>query len=381
MIKCYNIVGGIMKQSDINNFKLVLLPGAEEFGKRVNTHIKKILKTKKNFILSLDLVRFNNGEGKGKIKESDSVRNTKVYILQDITNSFKTYAFRGLKVPYSPDEHFQDITRAIGAFQGHAKEISVIMPFLYEGRQHDGNEKESLDCALSLQELVAKGTKRIITFDVHNKGVRNAIPLTEFKSIFPTNPILYEFLNNEDFDIDNLQIISPDAGATKRAAFYRDLFLANMGYFSKSRDLTVVKDGKNPIKEHIYVGPETKDKDVIVVDDMIDSGGSMIDTIRQIKLRGAKNIYVIVSFVLFTKGYEEFDKLYKEGILTKIYSTNLAYIPKDLEHRKWFHLVDCSELLAKYLVLYKDDHTLSALNKVEPKIIRKIEKMRKEKVD
>lgn len=368
-----------MERENCSDFKLILLPGALEFGQKVNTHLKDLLQTSSDFILPMAIPRFNDGEGKAKMADGDSARNCKVFILQDYTNSFVYYNLRSMRVPYSPDDHYRDIIRAIGALRGHAREISIIMPNLYEGRQHKGSAKESLDCALALQELESYGIKRIVTFDVHNDGVTNAIPRTEFKNIHPTGPILRDFIDNEEFDPSETITIAPDTGAIERASYIRDVFDNKLGHFNKERDRITIIDGKAQIKAHTFIGPRVAGKDVIIRDDIIDSGGSMIDTIRQMKKKGARRVYVIVTFALFSKGYEEFDRLYEEGSLYKIYATNLTYVPDELRARPWFHCTDCSRQLAEYLAHYKNDQSLNDLNKTNPEMIKELAMRRKKR--
>ena len=364
-----------------NDFKLILLPGAEKFGEKVNEHLKVILDSPCGFILPMAVPRFNDGEGKGKINDCDSARNAKVFIVQDVTNCFVNYNFRGAPRPYSPDDHYRDIIRAIGALRGHAKEISIVMPNLYEGRQHKGSAKESLDCSLALQELESYGIKRIVTFDIHNEGVANAIPKTELKNIHPTKPILWDFINNEDFDPNKTITISPDEGAIKRASYIRDVFDNQLAFFNKERDQGKIIDGKAKILGHAFIGTPSmvRGKDVIIRDDIIDSGGSMIDTIKQMKNLGAGRVFVIATFSLFSRGYEEFDKLYEEGYLYKVYSTNLTYVPEELAQRPWFHCTDCSRQLAEYLAYYKNEQSLNELNQTDPEMIRELALRRRKK--
>lgn len=366
-----------MENISCSDFKLILLPGALEFGQKVNEHLKDLLQTSSDFILPMAVPRFNDGEGKAKMADDVSARNCKVFILQDYTNSFVYYKLRGTDVPYSPDDHYRDIIRAIGALRGHAREVSVIMPNLYEGRQHYGSSKESLDCAIALQELNGYKIKRIVTFDVHNEGVVSAIPLMEFKSIHPTKPLLRDFIDNEEFDPDKTLTVAPDKGAIDRATYIRDVFDNQLGFFNKERDRTAIIDGKAKIKGHTYIGPNVSGKDVIIRDDIIDSGSSMIDTIKQIKAKGARRVYVIITFALFSRGYEEFDKLYEEGSLYKVYATNLTYVPDELRNRPWFHCTDCSRQLAEYLAYYKNDQSLAKLNGTDPEMVRELNLRRK----
>lgn len=354
------------------NFKLVLLPGANNFGLKVHKNIQRILGSENNFVLTLETPRFNIGESKGIILNNDSARNQKIFILQDVTNASVKYKLRGCTNHYTPDEHYQDIKRAIGAIKGHCEEISVIMPYMYQGRQHKAGNKESRDCAIALQELIGMGVKRIITYDIHNEGVWNAIPLTETNSIWATNPILELIINEENLDFDNLVTVSPDKGAVDRNGYWRDLFDCESGYFDKVRDRANVIDGKNPIKKHVFVGGSLQGKTVILIDDMIDSGNSMIDSIKQANEKGAKKVYVITSFPLFTRGYEKFDNLYENGMLEKVYSTNLVNLPQALKRKAWFKSADCSKQLAEFIIHYNDHESLAPITEIDSELALKL---------
>lgn len=327
-----------------DTLRLIVLENCKEFGALVNKRINEIRGTEKNYIVPVITPRFNNGEAKGQIL--DSIRGKDVYILSDIGNHSITYKAHGYTVHMSPDEHNQDIKRIIGAMMGHANSIKLVMPLLYASRQDKREGKESLDCAINLQEFERLGVNEIITFDVHNLGVQNAVPLLPFSNLFPTKTALYDFIVNENIDLNNLVVVGPDTGSTKRANFYANILECPLGLCYKGRDYTQIIDGHNPIQEHKYMGEDVKGKSVIIVDDMIDSGGSIIDTAKMMKERGAQKVYLMVTFSFFSKGVEKFDEAYNKGYFDKVYSTNVSYIKEDAENKQWFHSVDCSKDLA-----------------------------------
>lgn len=334
-----------MKNND--DLCLIVMDNCKELGQKVNNEIKKIRKEDKDYIIPIDITRFNDGEGKISIKES--IRNKDVYIISDTHNYSITYKMYDFIHNMSPDEHFQDIKRAILAMMGHAKSIKVVMPFLYESRQHRRKSRESLDCALALQELTNLGVENIITFDAHDPNVQNAIPTTSFDNFYTTNDMLKVFLKNEEFSSDSTLVISPDIGAMDRARFLADILRVDVGMFYKRRDISKIVDGHNPIVAHEYLGKSVKDKSIIVVDDMLASGGSMLDVAKELKNRGAKKIFFFTTFALFTSGYTKFEEAYKNNIFDKIYSTNLTYIPEEILKKDWFCAADCSSYLAKII--------------------------------
>ena len=249
-----------------------------------------------------------------------------------------------------PDEHFQDIKRTVAAIRGKAARITVIMPLLYESRQHRRKGRESLDCALALQELERLGVDEIITFDVHDPNIQNAVPLLSFENFYPTYDIVKTLVSQEkdlELDKDKLLVISPDTGAMDRAIYYSSVLGVDVGLFYKRRDHSTVINGKNPIVQHEYMGRDVAGKDVLIVDDMIASGESVLDIARELKKRNARNVYVAATFAFFTEGLEKFNKYYEDGTISKIYSTNLTYIPEQLLEAKWFERVDMSEFLAR----------------------------------
>lgn len=330
-----------------NNLKLIVFPNADFLGKKVDDCLKKLNGSDSTFVVPITSDRFSNGEGKVKIKET--VRGKDLYIISDVGNYSIDYDFHGMKHNMTPDEHFQDIKRVISATSGHANKINVIMPLLYQSRQHKRKGRESLDCALALQELERIGVSNIITFDAHDPNVVNAVPNLSFDNFYPTNIIIDALEDNGH--INNILVVSPDMGAMERARYYADMLGCDVGLFYKRRDLTKVVNGKNPIVEHVYLGTDVKDKNILIVDDMISSGTSMIETAENLKLRGAKNIYLTATFALFTEGVEVFEEAYKNKIFTKLYVTNLSYVSDEIKSKKWYEEVDCSMLLAK--IIYK----------------------------
>lgn len=322
---------------------LIVMDNCKEFGEKVNEEIKRIRKTETNYIVPIKMDRFSDGEGKVTILES--IRGKDVYILCDTHNYSITYKMYDFEHHMSPDEHYQDIKRVILAIMGHAKSINVVMPLMYEARQHRRKRRESLDCANALQELISLGVKDIITFDVHDPNIQNAIPNYPLDNFFPTNDMLKIFLNTEDFDLDETLVVSPDTGATDRAKFLADILRVDIGMFYKRRDISKVVNGKNPIVAHEYLGKDVEGKTIIVVDDMIASGGSVIEVAEELKKRGAKKIYFFVSFALFTGGVQKFDDAYNEGLFEALYTTNLNYVPEEILEKPWFHAADCSKYL------------------------------------
>ena len=332
----------------MENLKLIVFENCREFGEKVDNCLRELTGSKETHIIPIKEVRFNNGEGKVVIEES--VRKKELFILSDIGNHSITYKMFEYMNHKSPDDHFQDVVRCLCAIRDQARNVSLVMPLLYSSRQHKREGRESLDCAVALQTLVAKGIKNIITFDVHDSNVQNAIPCSSFDNFYPTNIILENFIEHEDINNDNLLAVSPDNGAIKRTNFYASMLGCELGgHFEKQRDLYRVVDGKNPILKHEYIGKDVKDKDIIIVDDMIASGESMIDVARELKAKGAKQIFLMSAYSLFTKGVEVFENAYKEGLFTRLYTTNLSYVPKEALEKPWIFQADCSNYVAKII--------------------------------
>lgn len=332
-----------------------------------------------SFIIPIEDVRFSNGEAKVRVQES--VRGMDIFIFADVGNHSITYDLFGFDNHMGPDEHFQDIKRVIAAISGSARRYSVIMPLLYASRQHKRHGRESLDCALALQELVAMGTNSIITFDAHDPRVNNAIPLTSMENFYATSSIIKAFLTNEnDIDIDNdsMLIISPDTGGMDRAVFYASMLGLDVGLFYKRRDLSKIVNGSNPVVMHEYMGASVKGKNIFIVDDMIASGGSIFDTAKQLKLRGAANIYAAATFALFTEGVDEFERSYNEGLIEKFYITNLSYVPKSIKNHDWYIEVDLSAFMADIVNRLNCDASISSLFEKSEEVKAMMEKKREE---
>lgn len=342
---------------------IICMPGCENFVSKVQHYIKEWREEPdSDFVIKASFSRFATGEAKGLIKES--LRGRDIYIITDIFNYSITYKMYGMTVPMSPDDHFQDLKRAISAMAGKAKRITVIMPMLYEGRQHKRSSRESLDCALALKELVHMGVSNIITFDAHDARVQNAIPLSGFDNIHPTYQMMKALLRTvEGIEIDDqkLGIISPDEGGVSRCLYYSSVLNVNVGMFYKRRNYSVIVNGSNPIEAHEYLGSDIKGKDIIVVDDMISSGGSMLDIFKSLKARGARRIFAFSSFGLFCNGLEEFDEAYKRGEFDKIFTTNLIYRSPELLSKEWYHEVDMSKYVSYIIEELNRDQSISSL--------------------
>lgn len=342
---------------------LIVLKSCKQLGAEVDQFIRQLRNDDDNesYIIPIEEVRFSNGEGKVKI--NDSVRGRDVYILCDIGNYSCTYNLFGYENHMSPDDHFRDIKRVLSAIGGKASRITVLMPLLYSSRQHKRKGRESLDCAQALEELQNLGVDCILTFDAHDSTIYNAIPGTSFENIYPTYSMLKRFIQNEGDDIfkDNMTVISPDTGAMDRAIYYANVLGLDVGMFYKRRDHSRIVNGKNPIVQHEYIGGPLEGKRVLIIDDMIASGESVIDVINEIQKQNVSDVYAAVSFAFFTSGLEKFDKLYEEGKLKKLYSTNLTYAPEELLKRPWFVQVDMSKFIAKILCTLNNDESISPL--------------------
>lgn len=355
----------------MNNIKVIAFENCSELGELVDKHIRKLTKSKESFLVNVKASRFNNGEGKLYI--SESVRNKDLYILSDVGNYSVMYDFHGYEHHMSPDEHYQDIKRVISATNGKFSKVSVIMPLLYESRQHRRKERESLDCAIALQELEWLGVNNIITFDCHDPNVSNAIPNLPFENIFATETIIKEIFKNEKIDKEKLLTISPDMGAMERARYYAEILSCDVGLFYKRRDLSKLVNGKNPVVEHVYLGKEPNDYTAIVIDDMIASGGSMLDVARELKERGAKKVLLVATFSLFTNGISKFQEAYEEGLFDKLYTTNLTYVPKEIKELEWYHDVDCSKQLAEIIIEHSEKgHILNVDISEEQQLMKEV---------
>ena len=315
---------------------------------------------KDSYLIESSCPRFATGEAKGMLRES--VRGDDLYILVDVTNYSLSYSMFGQENRMSPDDHFADLKRVIAAVNGKARRITVIMPFLYESRQHKRSARESLDCALALQELVNIGVDSIITFDAHDPRVQNAIPLKTFENVLPTYQFIKALLRNvPDLTIDSqhMMVISPDEGAMSRAVYFGGVMGVDVGMFYKRRDYTVIKNGRNPIIAHEFLGSNVEGKDVIIIDDMISSGESMLDTAKELKKRKAKRIFVCSTFGLFTNGFEKFDAAYEEGYIDRVITTNLIYQPEELLAKPYYINADMSKYIALLIDTLNHDNSIS----------------------
>ncbi|SHK87321.1 ribose-phosphate pyrophosphokinase [Clostridium cavendishii DSM 21758] len=340
---------------------LIALESCSDLGKKIDSYIKNRRCEGNSFLISTEEIRFSNGEG--KIKLSETIRGKDVYILCDVGNYSCTYTMFGMTTHKGPDEHFQDIKRTVSAIRGKAKRITVIMPLLYASRQHRRKGRESLDCALALQELERLGVQEILTFDCHDPNVQNAIPLLSFENLYPTYDIVKTFITEEknlEINKDNMLVISPDTGAMDRAIYYASVLGLDVGLFYKRRDHATIVNGKNPIVKHEYMGRDVAGQDVLIVDDMIASGESVLDIATELKKRNAKNVYVAATFAFFTEGLDKFNKYFNDGTITRVYSTNLTYISNELKNSPWFREVDMSEFVGRIIHRLNHDKSIAS---------------------
>ena len=332
-----------------------------------------------SYIISTSVPRFGTGEAKGVIKES--VRGYDLYLMVDVTNYSLTYSVSGHENHMSPDDHYADLKRIIAAVGGKARRITAIIPFLYESRQHKRTARESLDCALALQELTAMGVDNIITFDAHDPRVQNAIPLKGFETVQPAYQFIKGILKNCDdlkLDNDHLMIISPDEGGTNRAVYLANVLGVDMGMFYKRRDYSKIVDGRNPIVAHEFLGTSVEGKDVIIIDDMISSGESMIDVATELKKRKANRIFVVATFGLFTNGLDRFDKAVEDGAIYKVVTTNLTYQTPELLSRPYYINCDMSKYIAYIIDTLNHDSSISDLLNPYDRIQKLVSKYKKE---
>ena len=317
---------------------------------------------RESYIISAKTPRFGSGEAKGVIEES--VRGDDLYIMVDVCNHSLTYSLCGMINHMSPDDHFQDLKRIIAAAAGKARRINVIMPFLYEGRQHKRSGRESLDCALALQELVNMGVENIITFDAHDPRVQNAIPLKGFETVQPIYQFLKYLLKEEpdlQIDSDHMMVISPDEGGTGRAVYFANMLGLDMGMFYKRRDYTRIVNGRNPIVAHEFLGSSVEGKDVLIIDDMISSGESVLDVAKELKRRKARKVFICATFGLFTNGLAKFDEYFEDSLIDRILTTNLVYQTPELLSRPYYINVDMSKYIALIIDNLNHDASLSEL--------------------
>ena len=369
-----------MKDTLYGELSVIGMRGCEDFASQVDYYLKEWRRHDNDgtFLVNAVCPRFGSGEGKGTIQQS--LRGNDVYIICDVFNHGVTYNMYGQTVPMSPDDHFQDLKRIIGAIGGKARRISVIMPMLYEGRQHKRSGRESLDCALALQELVGMGVTNLITFDAHDPRVQNAIPLSGFEDVRSSYQMIKAMVRKYpdiEIDPDNTMIISPDEGGMTKCMYYSSVMGIDLGMFYKRRDYSVIVDGKNPIVAHEYLGRDVKGKDVIIVDDMISSGDSVIDVAKQLKEKGAKRIFVFATFGLFCNGYDKLDKANEEGIIDQIFTTNLVYRTPELLARDWYTEVNMCKYVAYIVDTLNHDRTISHLLNQADRIHKILDKHKK----
>ena len=315
-----------------------------------------------NYLASLSCPRFGSGEAKGMFHES--IRGCDLFVMVDVCNYSLTYSVNGHLNHMSPDDHYQDLKRIISAATGKAHRINVIMPFLYESRQHKRTKRESLDCAFALEELTNMGVSNILTFDAHDPRVQNAIPLKGFDNFTPPYQFmkaLFRSVPDLQVDKDHLMIISPDEGAMHRAVYFSNVLGVDMGMFYKRRDYSTVVNGKNPIVAHEFLGDDIRGKDLIIIDDMISSGESMLDVAKQLKARGAGRVFVCTTFGLFTEGFAKFDEYYEKGYIDRVITTNLTYLPKEVHEKPYFVTADMSKFLALIIDSLNHDLTIGSV--------------------
>ena len=383
----------ILDNIPVGSLGIIAVDGCEEMGNKVNDYLVKWRKEetrfqkdnlvfngyeKPNYLIDAKVPRFGSGEAKGIINES--VRGKDLYLMVDVCNYSLTYSLSGNTNHMSPDDHFQNLKRVIAAVGGKARRLNIIMPFLYESRQHKRSGRESLDCALALQELVRMGADNIITFDAHDPRVQNAIPLSGFETIRPTYQFVKGLLKHVpdlQIDADHMMAISPDEGATGRAIYFANVLGLDMGMFYKRRDYTTIVDGRNPIVAHEFLGSSVEGKDVIILDDMISSGDSILDVARQLKMRKAKRIYAAATFGLFTNGMEKFDQAYEEGLINGILTTNLIYQTPELLSRPYYINCDMSKYIALVIDTLNHDASISSILDPSERIQNVVEKYKK----
>ena len=367
----------ILDNIPVGSLGIIAVDGCEEMGNKVNDYLVKWRKEetrfqkdnlvfngyeKPNYLINAKVPRFGSGEAKGIINES--VRGKDLYLMVDVCNYSLTYSLSGNTNHMSPDDHYQDLKRIIAAVGGKARRITVIMPFLYESRQHKRSSRESLDCALALQELVSMGVDNIITFDAHDPRVQNAIPLHGFETVQPAYQFIKGLLRNvKDLQLDSnhMMVISPDEGGMGRAIYVANVLGLDMGMFYKRRDYTRIVNGRNPIVAHEFLGTSVEGKDMIIIDDMISSGESMLEVAAALKERKANKIFVFSTFGLFTNGLDKFDKAYENGIIDKVLTTNLIYQTPELLQREWYINCDMSKYIAYIIDTLNHDSSISDL--------------------
>lgn len=374
----------ISEAKPVAKLALMAMPSATELAEKVDFHLRRLYKDlygeeQESFLVEVSCPRFQSGDGKGIVQQS--VRGLDLFLLTDVGNYNLQYKMFGQTVPMSPDDHYADLKRAISACMGKQHRLTVIMPLLYGARQHRRSYRESLDCAMALQELNALGVSSITTFDAHDPRVQNAIPNSTFDNIMPHYQTLKALVRNVPdivFDKDHLMVVSPDEGAMARNVFYASLLGLDLGMYYKRRDYSRIVNGRNPIVAHEFLGSNVDGKDVFVYDDMIASGESMLDLAKDMHSRGAKRIFAACTFGLFTEGIDKFQKAYEQGYLTGVLSTNLTYRRPELLEAPWYYEVDCSKYVAYYIASLNHDISVSSMLDPVAKIQALLEKHEKE---
>ena len=373
--------------------KIAALEGCRDFAKVVDKDLSEMRRKsplaglnfplkgyiEDSYLVDFSCPRYGTGEGRGII--NDSVRGADLYIMIDVLNYSITYKVCGEINHMSPDNHYEDLKRVISAANGTAKRITVIMPFLFGGRQHRRTKRESLDCAIFLEELANMGVSNIVTFDAHDPRVQNAIPLSGFDSFMPTYQFLKALIQTvPDLHLtkDTAMVVSPDEGAMERSVYFANILGLELGMFYKRRDYTKIVNGKNPIVAHEFLGSSVEGKDILVIDDMISSGGSMLDVARQIKERGANKVFICTTFGLFTDGLDAFDEYYEKGYISKVVTTNLNYRPPELLTREWYAEADMTEYTASIIDHLNHDLSISDIQSPTKKINRLLDQLNRD---
>ncbi len=363
---------------------IISLEGARELSDRIEAHLVRWAKEAgmdvDSFRIKASCPRFSSGDGKGII--ADTVRGLDLFFIVDVGNYSCTYNYFGRENRMSPDDHFQDLKRLIQAVSGKAHRINVVMPILYGGRQHRRSYRESLDCAVALQELQSMGVENVVTFDAHDPRVENAVPLMSCDNLMPSYQVLKAmFRNFPDLSIDrnDFMIVSPDEGALNRNMYYASVLGVELGMFYKRRDYSRVVDGRNPIVAHEYLGSDVEGKDVFIADDIISSGESMLDIAYNLKARKAKRIFTYATYAIFTNGLEAFDKAYREGYIDGVFGSNLTYRTEELKNRPWFYEVDVSKYIAYFISALNHDISVSSLIDPHEKIKALLERRQAER--
>ncbi len=350
----------------VGDIGIIAVPGAEELTEKINDHLTRwatetdSLRGRESFIIEAECPRFASGDGKGMIKST--VRGDDLFLVVDVGNYSVKYKMYGHENSLSPDDHFQNLKRVIQSASGKALRINLIMPLLYGGRQHRRSYRESLDCAVALQELQAMGVANIVTFDAHDPRLQNAVPLMGFDNVMPTYQVIKAVIKAEpDIDFKKFMVISPDEGALDRNMYYASVLGVNLGMFYKRRDYSRIVNGRNPIVAHEYLGESVEGKDIFISDDIISSGESMLDIAKALREKNAGRIFANATYALFTNGLDTFDKAYESGLITGVFGTNLTYRSPELLSREWYHDVDVSKYISYFIAALNHNMSVSAI--------------------